>query len=73
MPKVSVYLPDALYQAARDHDLSISALTQQAIVEAVRARTTTAWVSRMRARQGAGVKPIDTSQLIDEVREDFGL
>lgn len=35
MPKVSVYLPDELYRRAKEKDLPISTLTQEAIERAL--------------------------------------
>lgn len=70
MPKVSVYLSDELYRAARARGLSVSTVTQRALEEALRADAKKAWIERARARP---TKPaIDMTALMDEVREDFG-
>lgn len=72
MPKVSIYLPDDLCREAKDPDLPLSSLAQEAIERAVTAARTNAWVARMRSRP-LRVGPIfDTSALMDEVREEFG-
>lgn len=74
MPKVSVYLPDELYQQARARGLSLSAVTQQALVQALASDANAAWVARarQRAERQADRTPVDMTALMDEVREDFG-
>ena len=72
MPKVSVYLPDELYRAARDRHLSISVLTQRAIEQALGVSATNQWVERMRSRPARSVSEMDTAQVLDEVRSEFG-
>ena len=72
MPKVSVYLSDELYQAARAQGLSISTLTQQAIERALRTAQTDRWVAQVRARPPRGGKTLDTAAALDAAREEFG-
>lgn len=72
MPKVSIYLPDGLYQDARAHELPLSALAQQAIENALTATRTTEWVDRVRTRPRRHPRPVDSVALLDEVRDDFG-
>lgn len=72
MPKVSIYLPDDLYRRAKEHDLPISKLTQEAIVEALEGRRNEEWIARMRERLPGRARTFDTSSLMDEVAEDFG-
>ncbi len=74
MPKVSVYLSDELYREARNLDLSISALTQEAVRAALERRRTRLWVESVRAREPR-LPPdvdLDTAALMDEVRDEFG-
>lgn len=75
MPKVSVYLPDDLYQEARARGLSLSSLTQRAVRESLGAERNAQWLERARerARRRAGrTTRISTDELMDEVREEFG-
>ena len=72
MPKVSVYLPDDLYRAARDRNLSISTLTQRAIEQELGVSATNQWIDRVRTRPRRSVGTFDTAQVLDEVRADFG-
>lgn len=70
MPKVSIYLSDELYRAARERGLSVSSVAQRALEGALRVDVNRAWVARARARPAQ--PPIDTTELMAEVREDFG-
>lgn len=72
MPKVSVYLPDDLYREVRARHLPLSALTQSAVEQALRASDRQDWVARVRSRPPRQDPVIDTSQLMAEVREEFG-
>lgn len=72
MPKVSIYLPDDLYQEARAHELSLSALTQQAIENALTTTRTTEWVNRVRSRPPRHIRAVDSAALVAAARDDFG-
>ncbi len=72
MPKVSVYLPDPLYDAVRKHDIAISAVAQEALEAEVRRHANRDWVERVRTRRPRVHAIIDTPALIDEVRGEFG-
>lgn len=72
MPKVSIYLPDRLYQQARARALPLSSLTQQAIERALAGAQTNEWVARVRARPPRAHRAIDTSGLVEAAREEFG-
>ncbi len=70
MPKVSVYLSDELYRAARDRGLSVSTVAQRALEAALRLDANRAWIDRARDRPAQPA--IRTTELMSEVREDFG-
>ncbi|MFO7779322.1 MAG: type II toxin-antitoxin system CcdA family antitoxin [Nitriliruptoraceae bacterium] len=72
MPKISVYLPDELYRRARELELPVSALTQAAIRAELDRDPNAAWIRRARTRAPRFRARIDTPELLDEVREDFG-
>ena len=72
MPKVSVYLPDELYRRARERGLKLSALTQAAVEEELAGDPNAAWIRDVSARAPRRETPIDTSALLDEVRDEFG-
>lgn len=72
MPKVSVYLPDDLYGAARARGLPISALAQRAIRQALDASVTDDWVRQIRARGPRILDELDTLTALDETRDEFG-
>lgn len=73
MPKVSVYLSDELYRAARDQGLSISALAQRAIEEELRSAEVDRWVEGVRARAPRVSATIDTATAVDAARDEFGV
>ncbi len=72
MPKVSIYLPDVLYDEVRKHEISVSAVAQRALEEAVGHRANAHWVDRARSRPPRTRRTIDTAALLDEVRGEFG-
>jgi post-segregation antitoxin (ccd killing protein) len=72
MPKVSVYLSDELYAAARSRGLSLSALTRSAVEQALTASVRQDWIARMADLPRAGGPVLDTGGLLSEVREEFG-
>ena len=72
MPKVSIYLPDGLYQQARARELPLSSLAQQAIENALVGEMTKEWVSRVRTRPPRHHQAVDTAAVLDAVAEEFG-
>ena len=74
MPKVSIYVPDELYRAARDNNLSSTSLTQDALRAALLSGRTRAWTTRVRARppRVSATREVDTRTLMDGVRDEFG-
>ena len=72
MPKVSIYLPDPLYDAVREHKIPVSVVAQQALEEAVRRRVNAEWIARVHARKPRTRVRIDTALVLDEVRSEFG-
>lgn len=72
MPKVSVYLPDELYRQARECDLPLSALAQDAIERALRRASLDEWIARERSRPRRTAHDVETFRLMAEVREDLG-
>lgn len=73
MPKVSIYLPDALYREAQARRLPLSTLAQQAVEAALRESDRQDWVAGVRSRPQRCHTVIDTTLLLTEVREEFGL
>ena len=72
MPSVSVYLPEALYRAARAENLPISAIARRAIEDELRVTATNRWVDRTRSRPIRDVGDFNMSMLIEGVRAEFG-
>jgi len=72
MPKVSIYLPDELYRRARERNLSLSGLTQEAVERALRTSDVADWIAGERARPPRARRQVDVASLMDEVRGEFG-
>lgn len=72
MPKISVYLPQDLYEQAKASSLPISSIAQEAIESALRRDDVNHWVERMRKQPPSTVPEFDMSDLMDEVRGEFG-
>lgn len=47
MARVNIYLPDDLAAAAREAGLNVSAVTRQALADALSARATDAWLETL--------------------------
>ncbi len=69
---MSVYLPEDLYRAARDPHLSISALAQRAIAEALRTAGVDRWVAAVQERAPRVTRVLDASAAVAGAREEFG-
>ncbi|TRW43800.1 type II toxin-antitoxin system CcdA family antitoxin [Georgenia yuyongxinii] len=72
MPKVSVYLPDELYRQARERGLPLSSLTQKAVEDALRRAGLQEWIDRERIRPPRATVAVNTSALLEHVRDNFG-
>jgi post-segregation antitoxin (ccd killing protein) len=72
MPKVSIYLPEALYRKAQARKLPLSALAQQAIECALQESNRRDWVTQVRSRPQRCQTVIDTARVLAEVRDEFG-
>jgi post-segregation antitoxin (ccd killing protein) len=75
MPKVSVYLPDELYDEVRSRNLPLSAITQRAVEQAVRLESVNEWVAAARARPRRVQQPVSDARMAaiwDEVDQEFG-
>ncbi len=69
---MTVYLPEELYREARDRELPLSTLAQQAVEQAVRRARATEWVERVAGRRSRVTHRVDTSSLLAQVRDEFG-
>lgn len=50
MPKVSIYIPDGMYDEVRRHRLPLSQIAQRAIAEALKSDRNAAWIDAARER-----------------------
>lgn len=71
MPKVSVYLPDDLYQHAREAGLKLSALTQAAVRAELEQNPNAGWVDAVRSREPRVDRELDTASVLADVRDEF--
>lgn len=55
MARVNVYVPDDLADEARQADLNVSALTQDAIREALGAQRVDQWLEKITNRKPSGI------------------
>jgi post-segregation antitoxin (ccd killing protein) len=72
MPKLSVYLPDELYDEVRRRRLPLSALAREAIERRIGADDRAEWIERMRSQQPLVSADLDTSRFLDEARDELG-
>lgn len=72
MPKVSVYLSDDLYRQVQEKGLSLSALTQRAVERALQESSTEDWIGRVRERGSRVRGTVNTGELLEQVRNEFG-
>ena len=72
MPKVSIYVPDALYDEIRRRRIPLSAVAQRAFEEAVRSGRNADWIANARGRAVRTDRVIDSAAIVHEVREEFG-
>ncbi|WP_417563530.1 type II toxin-antitoxin system CcdA family antitoxin [Microbacterium sp.] len=72
MPKISIYVPDRLYDEVRRKGIPLSAVAQRAFEEAVHAGRNEAWIASARTRAPRVSGVIDTAAVLDGVRDEFG-
>lgn len=72
MPKVSVYLPDALYNEVRRRGIAVSPVAQRALEDELRRHANIEWIEHARTRSSRTDVPIDTAALLGDVRDEFG-
>jgi post-segregation antitoxin (ccd killing protein) len=70
MPKVSVYVPDAMYDELRRRRLPVSHLAQQAFDAALRDDSNQAWIERATSRSSRFTS-LPTEDLMARVDEEF--
>lgn len=71
MPKVNIYVPDAMYDELRKRKLPMSRLAQHAFSAALDEQENAAWIARARRRP---IRPSGTStdELMKAVDSEFG-
>lgn len=70
MPRVNIYLPDDLARDAKEADLNVSALAQNAIRRALDAQATKAWLDQLSVSRGPSVPHEEVIAALDAAREE---
>lgn len=70
MPKVNIYVPDAMYDELRRRELPISKLAQRAFAAALQDDANAEWIARAR-RRPVRSSSISTEDLMDAVDAEF--
>lgn len=70
MPKINIYVPDAMYDELRRRELPISKLAQRAFAAALSDDANADWIARARQRPIRS-PTISTEDLMDAVDADF--
>lgn len=69
MARLNVYVPDDLAAAAREAGLNVSALTQQALKDALQRHATDVWLEQL-GTSGSTVTREQILDALDEAREE---
>lgn len=72
MARLNVYVPDDLAVAAREAQLNVSALTQEALRAALRRGATDRWLSRLGRGSSGTVSHQVAMAALEEAREELG-
>jgi post-segregation antitoxin (ccd killing protein) len=70
MPKVSIYIPDALYSEIRRRELPLSQVAQRAFAQALADDRNQGWIAAAR-RRPARTTTITTEELMADVDAEF--
>jgi post-segregation antitoxin (ccd killing protein) len=71
MPKLSIYVPDSMYDELRRRQLPISQLAQRAFAAALNDDANATWIAQARKRR-ARPASVSTEDLMDAVEDEFG-
>jgi post-segregation antitoxin (ccd killing protein) len=72
MARVNVYLPDDLAERVKLAGVSVSAITQDALRDALAAIDTNAWLDHLDRTPSADVQHERVIATIDDARDEFG-
>ena len=73
MVLVSLHLPDDLVEQARNADLDISELAQDAIRRALDVRAVNEWLDELASLPSAGIDPAVVKEAVRSAKDEFGL
>lgn len=72
MARLNVYVPDDLAARSREAGLNVSALTQQAISDALATAETDAWLGSLGRGGRPGVSGDEILAALDDARDELG-
>jgi post-segregation antitoxin (ccd killing protein) len=72
MARVNIYLPDEMAAAAREAGLNVSALTQQALADALALRATDVWLASISTPTSMRASHEEAMAALAGAREEFG-
>lgn len=72
MARLNVYVPDDLAEAARQSQLNVSSVTQDALRREVARRSTDRWLARLRRLPATGIGHSTAVASLDAVRAEEG-
>jgi post-segregation antitoxin (ccd killing protein) len=72
MARVNIYLPDEMAAAAREAGLNVSALTQQALADALARRATDAWLASISTPTSKRASHEEAMAALAGAREELG-
>jgi post-segregation antitoxin (ccd killing protein) len=72
MARINVYVPDDLAVRAREADLNVSALTQDAIRRELSVRDLDRWLDGLDDLDATGIGHADVIAALDAARDEFG-
>jgi post-segregation antitoxin (ccd killing protein) len=72
MPKVNIYVPDAMYDELRRRELPISQLAQRAFAHAIEQEANAEWIARARRRpiRACSISTEDLMSAVDSELEE---
>lgn len=70
MARLNIYLPDELAGAAKEADLNLSAVAQEAVRRSLAARSTDAWLATLRPAPPHRVTHDRVLEALDAVRDE---
>lgn len=72
MPKISIYVPDSLYDEIRRRRIPLSTVAQRAFEDALRSERNREWIADACRRAPRTDRVIDSAAVVADARDEFG-